>query len=111
MALETENIVCDYETVFKGVCATIGCCALGYNYIAYELKDGRESIAGFMYTMKEVSLMAGGTIIWINDTYVPIEYRRQGVFGVFFDELLMEAKSDPMVVGIRLLVDESNVPA
>ena len=76
MALETENIACDYDTVFKGVKATIACSALGYNYIAYEMKDGKESIAGFMYTMKELSLMAGGFIIWINDTYVPVEYRR-----------------------------------
>lgn len=91
--------------------ATIGRSAYGTNYLAYVLKDGKESIAGFMFIMKEVSLLAGGTIIWINDTFVPNEYRRQGVFAAFFDDLLKEAISDPMVVGIRLCVDQSNIPA
>lgn len=91
--------------------ATIGRSAYGTNYLAYVLKDGKESIAGFMFIMKEVSLLAGGTIIWINDTFVPTEYRRQGVFAAFFDDLLKDAISDPMVVGIRLCVDKSNIPA
>ena len=111
MAVETEGTVCDCETVFKGVHATIGRCAYGTNYLAYVMKDGKESIAGFMFIMKEISLLAGGTIIWINDTFVPTEYRRQGVFGAFFDELLKEAKSDPSVVGIRLTVHQTNLPA
>lgn len=58
--------------------------------------------------IRETSLIEGGDIIWVNYTYVPKEYRRQGVFAAFFEDLLKKAKSDPWVVGIRLMVDADN---
>lgn len=107
MALETEGIRLDPETVGKGVGAVFEDPAKGYYLVA---KENYRTIAGLMITF-EWSDWRARTVWWIQSLYVIPEYRRRGIFRQMYAWLLERIDQDDSVGGIRLYVDRTNLNA
>ena len=104
MALETENLDLNHETVTKGVKAVFDNPEKGCYYIAE--RDGE--IAGCMLTTYEWSDWRNGTFIWLQSVYVFPEHRGKGVFKAMYEhQWEMVCKSDELK-GLRLYVFHTN---
>lgn len=104
MALETEGIVLDKDTVHKGVNAVFLDPSKGTYYVA-EIND---ILAGSLLTTYEWSDWRNGTVLWIQSVYVKPEFRRTGVYRrmhLFLKEMVLK---DQVLKGIRLYADMSN---
>jgi len=107
MAIETENLQLDTETVGKGVKAVFEKPELGQYFVAE--KDGQ--IIASMLTTFEWSDWRNAQVWWLQSVYVIPEFRRQGIFKRMYDFVKILAESDANVGGIRLYVDKTNVRA
>ena len=107
MAIETENLKLDAETVGKGVKAVFEKPELGQYFVAE--KDGQ--IIASMLTTFEWSDWRNAQVWWLQSVYVIPEFRRQGIFKRMYDFVKILAKNDTNVGGIRLYVDKTNVRA
>jgi ribosomal protein S18 acetylase RimI-like enzyme len=107
MAIETENLKLDNETVQKGVKAVFEKPGFG-QYLVAE-KDGQ--IIASMLTTFEWSDWRNAQVWWLQSVYVIPEFRRQGIFKRMYDFVKTLAMNDENVGGIRLYVDKSNVRA
>ncbi len=107
MALETEDIVLDPETVMHGVNAVFSDLAKGTYFIAEE--DG-EVIASLLTTF-EWSDWRNGTVLWIQSVYVIPGFRRKGVYRALYLHIKHMVEQDKMLKGIRLYADKSNLTA
>lgn len=107
MAKETENMILDPDTVFRGVKSIFDNPAKGFYLVAAE---NDEVIACLMITL-EWSDWRARTIWWIQSLYVKPEWRKQGIYRNMYNHLKELIKNDDSVGGIRLYVDKSNIPA
>jgi ribosomal protein S18 acetylase RimI-like enzyme len=107
MAIETENLQLDTETVGKGVKAVFEKPELGQYFVAE--KDGQ--IIASMLTTFEWSDWRNAQVWWLQSVYVIPEFRRQGIFKRMYDFVKILAENDANVGGIRLYVDKTNVRA
>lgn len=107
MAMETEQLVLDPETVDKGVMAVFNNPSLGSYYVAE--KEGE--VIGSLLTTYEWSDWRNGTVLWIQSVYVLPQHRRQGVYRHLYGYLQQLVLADPALRGIRLYADKSNVNA
>jgi GNAT superfamily N-acetyltransferase len=107
MALETENINLDQETLEKGVQAVFDNPALGQYFIAEN--DGT-NIACLMTTF-EWSDWRNSVVWWIQSVYVRPEYRRLGVFKQMYARIKELVSENEKVSGIRLYMVTSNQQA
>ena len=57
---------------------------------------------------REWSDWRDGWIWWIQSVYVPLPYRRNGVFSALYRHVESLAASEPNVCGLRLYVEENN---
>jgi GNAT superfamily N-acetyltransferase len=107
MALETENLSLDSETVALGVKAVFDDPNKGIYYVA--LEEGQ--IIGCLLTTPEWSEWRNGTVLWIQSVFVPKAHRGKGVFRALYAYVQEMVNSRADLRGIRLYVDKSNFPA
>jgi len=106
MALESENLTLDKNTVLRGVSAVIDDPSKGLYFVA---RDKGVAIGSLMLT-KEWSDWNDGWYWWIQSVYVRPAYRRQGVFTALFHAVEKAAQKEN-VSQIRLYVDKENTRA
>jgi len=107
MAIETENLQLDTETVGKGVKAVFKKPELGQYFVAEN--DG--NIIASMLTTFEWSDWRNAQVWWLQSVYVLPEFRQQGIFKKMYEFVKTLADMNENVGGIRLYVDKSNVRA
>ena len=107
MAMETEGLALDPETVLVGVGAVFNNPPKGF-YLVGTIHN--RVVASLMIT-PEWSDWRAKTVWWIQSLYVIPEYRRQGIYRSMYEFLQVEVSRHPEITGIRLYVDRSNVRA
>lgn len=107
MALETENLILDKDTITNGVKAVFEDPNKGKYFI---VEEAEETISSMLITY-EWSDWRNATVVWLQSVYVLTEYRRKGVFKVMYDHIKNIVKEEGEYKGIRLYVDQSNVNA
>jgi GNAT superfamily N-acetyltransferase len=107
MAMETENLKLDRDTVQNGVKAVFDDPSKGCYYVA-EL-DGK--VAGSLLTTWEWSDWRNCRIIWIQSLYVLPDYRNKGIFRQLYLFIKQMVEENPNIGGIRLYVDKTNFKA
>ncbi len=108
MALETENLKLDPETVGKGVLAVFDSPEKGKYFVA----EDNGNVIACLLTIPEWSDWRNGTVLWIHSVYVLPEYRSQGVFKMLY-QYLVDIVNNPEseLRGLRLYVDKTNEKA
>ena len=104
MALETEGLMLDRDTVTQGAQAVFEDPSKGEYWIAEE--DGQ--IVGALLTIPEWSDWRNGTVLWIHSVYVVPEFRQQGVFRRLYGTLKKRVETSSDLCGLRLYVDKRN---
>jgi len=104
MAMESEGLALDSDTVTKGVAAVFDDESNGRYYVAEA--DGR--IVGSLLTVAEWSDWRNATVLWIHSVYIVAEARRRGVFRQLYGALRGMVESDPALAGLRLYVEKTN---
>lgn len=104
MALETEKLHLDENTLSSGIQAVFNDPSKGCYYVAEE----GNKIVGMLLITYEWSDWRNRTVYWIQSVYVLPEHRRQGVYKALYEHILNQAKESHSVGGIRLYVDNSN---
>lgn len=104
MALETENLELDEETVRKGVLSAMEDPAKGKYFVGVE----NEKIISSLLVTFEWSDWRNKWVLWIQSVYVLPEYRKQGLFNKMYQTVKEWAEQDDEVSGIRLYVDKTN---
>ncbi len=107
MAQQTEQLTLDRDTVTAGVAAIFKEAAKGMYYVA---EENQEIIACLLVT-PEWSDWRNGTVWWIQSVFVQEEQRGLGVFRKMYEYLQDRVKSDPKLMGLRLYVEKTNLPA
>lgn len=111
MALETEGRNLDLATLREGTLAFLDNSGYGF-YVVAELHQhkGHKPVGQLMITY-EWSDWRNGIFWWIQSVYVLPDRRGMGVFRNMYDHIVVKAKTEPRVCGIRLYVDRENVKA
>lgn len=107
MALETEGIDLNPETVCRGVSAVFADPGKGFYLVA---KENCLTVGSLMITY-EWSDWRARTVWYIQSLYVIPEYRRLGVFKQMYEWLWEKVNRDDSIGGIRLFVDLTNLSA
>ena len=107
MAMETENLQLDTNLVNKGVQHVFDDRMKGTYYVAE--KNGK--VIASLLTTYEWSDWRNGTILWIQSVYVSPIFRRNGVYRSMYQHILQLVSENPELKGIRLYVDQTNLPA
>jgi ribosomal protein S18 acetylase RimI-like enzyme len=107
MALETENLQLDTDTLTLGVSTLLahpdkGC------YLVAEI-DGE--IAGSLMITFEWSDWRAKNYYWIQSVYILPQYRRQGIYGKLYQAVKDLAKEQGGAASFRLYVENENTPA
>lgn len=106
MALETEGLVLDRETLLRGVRAILDGRVAG----AYRVVDVDGSVVAQLMVTFEWSDWRNRAVWWIQSVYVPPDQRRNGYYRVLYEAVLEEARRSG-AAGVRLYVDSRNVDA
>jgi len=104
MAEETEGKTLDPDVIGPGVGAVLADPTKGRYWMA--TVDGE--IAGQIMITYEWSDWRNGMLWWIQSVYVPLRFRRQGVFSALYKHVESIARADKNVRGLRLYVENSN---
>ncbi len=104
MALETENLRLDPQTVSLGVAQVFANENLGCYYVA---ENGNE-IAGSLLITYEWSDWRNGMVLWIQSVYIKPAFRKKGIYKKLYQHIKEQVSHDPKLRGIRLYVDETN---
>ncbi len=107
MALETENLKLDAQTVEQGVRGVFEEPARGNYYVA----EKHGEVIGSLLTTFEWSDWRNGTVLWIQSVYVLPGHRRSGVYKSMYRYLQQMVAEEPSLRGIRLYADISNAVA
>jgi ribosomal protein S18 acetylase RimI-like enzyme len=107
MALESEGLKLDPQTVEKGVLKVFENPAIG-NYFVYV--DGNQ-VLGCLLIQNEWSDWRNGVVLWIHSVYILPQFRKNGIFKKMYEDLKLKVENDPNLLGLRLYVDKKNVGA
>jgi GNAT superfamily N-acetyltransferase len=107
MAWETEHRRLNPDTLAAGVAHLLNHPDLGF-YLVAEI-DG--AIVGCLLITFEWSDWRNGLIWWIQSVYVSPDWRRRGVFRSLFEQVKTRAQGQHHVCGLRLYVEQDNIPA
>ena len=107
MAFETEGILLDPEVASKGVTELFANESAGFYLIAEA--DGKP--AGNLMVTFEWSDWRCGWFWWVQSVMVRPEFRRQGVYRALHEAVRDVAKAMGNVCGLRLYVEQKNMPA
>lgn len=105
MALETENLKLDRETVKTGVQGVMQDPAKGKYFVGV---DGENKVISSLLVTFEWSDWRNKWVLWIQSVYVLPEYRKQGIFRQMYEKVKEWAMQDDEVSGVRLYVDKTN---
>ncbi len=105
MALETEDISLDKETVTTGVHSVMRDPTKGKYFVAVDTDN--KIISSLLVTF-EWSDWRNKWVLWIQSVYVLSEYRKQGIFRKMYQKVKEWAEQDTEITGVRLYVDKSN---
>ncbi|BFU89198.1 MAG: GNAT family N-acetyltransferase [Nitrospira sp.] len=108
LALETESRRLDLVTLRKGTLAFLGSPGYGFYIVAELPEDENHNPVGQLMITYEWSDWRNGVFWWIQSVYVVPNQRGLGVFRAMHDHILVKAKADPRVCGIRLYVEREN---
>ena len=108
MAMETENLELDKETVTRGVTAVFEDSTKGIYYVAL---NSNQEVIGSLLTVNEWSDWRCKTVKWIHSVYIMKEMRSQKVFRTMYEYLKNIVTKDEDLAGLRLYVDKSNTKA
>jgi ribosomal protein S18 acetylase RimI-like enzyme len=106
MALESEDITLDPETIDRGVRAALADESKGIYFLA----EIDRHIAGQLMITHEWSDWRNGDIWWIQSVYVPPAFRRRGVFRELYRYVEADAQRSG-AVKLRLYVERDNTSA
>lgn len=104
LAIETENKTLDRDTLVNGVTEGLRRPEL-CRYFMAEV-DGNP--AGTTMVTYEFTDWRKGVIWWLQSVYVPIEYRKRGVFTAIYRHIETLARNHPEVRALRLYVRSDN---
>lgn len=107
LALETEALELDPDTILAGVSRLLANPELGFYVVA---ETGGE-IAGCLMITFEWSDWRNGMIWWLQSVYVSPPFRRQGVFKTLYGHVRDMAARDSGIAGFRLYVEKDNTAA
>jgi GNAT superfamily N-acetyltransferase len=107
MALETERLELNRETVHLGVSGVFDNPLRGCYYVA----ESGGNIVGSLLTTYEWSDWRNGTVLWIQSVYVLPDFRRKGIYRALYLHIKNLVMTDASLFGIRLYADVSNSPA
>ncbi len=107
MAMETEGLRLDPETVRAGVRGVFDDPARGGYYVAEV--DGQ--VVASLLTVPEWSDWRCGTVLWIHSVYVRPEFRRRGIFRAMYEHLKSMVLADDSLLGLRLYAYRGNEDA
>jgi len=107
MAQETEGVTLEREVLTRGVHAVFENPLLGRYYV---VASAERVVASLLITY-EWSDWRNGTVWWIQSVYTVPEFRRRGVYAAMYAHIRAQVEPDPSIRGIRLYVDNRNVPA
>lgn len=108
MALETERRQLDLATLRQGTLAFLQSPAYGFYIVAQLPADTSDKPVGQLMITYEWSDWRNGVFWWIQSVYVVPDRRGIGVFRAMYNYILIEAKADPRVCGVRLYVERDN---
>jgi GNAT superfamily N-acetyltransferase len=104
MALETENLQLDRETLNSGVSHLFDNSEIGGYLIAFL----KEIPVASTLMLHEWSDWRNGNVIWIHSVYVLPEYRKMGIFRKIYQHIKHSVLNKPSLKGIRLYVEKEN---
>jgi GNAT superfamily N-acetyltransferase len=104
MALETESLVLDEETVKSGIQAVFNKSERG-NYI---VSTYQHSIVACMMITPEWSDWRNGYFLWIQSLYVLPEFRNRGIFKEMYQFMKNRVIENNTYLGLRLYVVQHN---
>jgi ribosomal protein S18 acetylase RimI-like enzyme len=107
MALETEGRRLLPDVVGAGVRRLLAEPALGFYLVA----EAAGAVVGSAMVTTEWSDWRNGRFWWIQSVYVPLQWRRRGVFRALYAHIRDAAAQAPDVCGFRLYVERENVAA
>ena len=107
LALESEEMQLDVDTVRRGVSALLRDEKLGRYFVA--CLENR--IVGQLMLTTEWSDWRCGHFWWIQSVYVQPEARRRGIFKGLHACVIADAERRRDVIGVRLYVEEHNEAA
>ena len=108
LAFETESRRLHLATLRQGTGAFLESPEYGFYIIAELPEDMSYKPIGQLMITYEWSDWRNGVFWWIQSVYVVPRRRGQGVFRAMYDHILVKAKADPRVCGIRLYVEREN---
>ena len=104
MAMETENMKLNEQTVNQGVSQVLENPAKGQYFIA----ETNGNVIGSLLTTYEWSDWRNGTTLWIQSVFVETNHRGKGAYKALYAHVKSMVQNDPNYTGIRLYVDKSN---
>lgn len=104
MALETENICLETETVAKGIKAVFDDPSRGIYFVAE--KEGK--VVGSLMVTFEWSDWRNSYFWWIQSVYIKPEARRKGIFKQMYLYLKTIVQNDSSLCGLRLYAEKTN---
>jgi len=107
LAEETEGKQLDPTLIGPGVSAILNDEGLGRYWLAEV--DG--AVAGQIMVTYEWSDWRNGMIWWIQSVYIPVEFRRMGVFRALYRHVESLVEDDQNACGLRLYVEKNNARA
>jgi GNAT superfamily N-acetyltransferase len=103
LALESENIRLDPDTVSRGVRALLEDPSKGRYFMA----ERGGVVIGQLATTFEWSDWRNGTFLWIQSVFIEPEHRKRGIFRALYRHV-EELSRAPGMCGIRLYVHQHN---
>jgi GNAT superfamily N-acetyltransferase len=107
MALETENLILDQDTVRKGVRAVFEDSTKG----RYLVAASDNKVVASLLIMPEWSDWRNGTVYWIHSVYVTPEFRGKKIYSKMYEFLKEMVTNSTDIKGLRLYVDKTNIKA
>ncbi len=107
LARESEAKCLESNTIMAGVRTVLS----RPEYGQYFLAEREDEIVGQVLITHEWSDWRNGLFWWFQSVYVPVEYRRSGVFSELYRHITELAKESSNVCGVRLYVEGENTPA
>ncbi len=104
MAMETEDLMLDKETLSKGVHNLFHDKAKGLYWVAEV--DGE--VVGSLMTNFEWSDWRNGQVVWIQSVYVKPAFRGKRVFSKMYNHLKQWVVNHDDLKGLRLYVEKTN---
>lgn len=107
MALETEDLHLDGETVTEGILELFNDTSKGQYFV---VREENQPVGCLMITY-EWSDWRNGTVIWIQSVYVHPDHRKKGIFRALYNHIKTMVNSNDDLHGIRLYVEKENLYA